>query len=354
LGLILALLVREEWRSKAKPLPRQKVPMKKPSLIVACILGALAIVVAIAVAIDMTQRNKPSTPAPQPVAQPPVQPRPFAQPPIAQIQNLQAPPPAAEAPAGDAQVAGLIRKLSDPNINLSIEAEKQLLLIGKPAVPALEQAALAHPDAQTRETCKRLAAQINSGVGVPPVAAAQDNGLGALQGMLGGQPQMGGADAAQMQALQQALGAMGGLGGALPNAGGRRHIQIGGGGLGQMLGALLAMQGGGIQLGGRGGHGFDVPNPQAAGVGDLSTNLLDSFGARLSEAADGVRVLDIKQGTPAANAGLKVGDLITQLNGRQVAKGEDVQRIYGELAAGDKIEIEVTRRGDPVTLTTKK
>lgn len=348
--------------------------MKKPALIVACILGALAIVVVIAVAIDMSQRNKPATPTAQPVAQQPVPPRPVAPPvahqPMAQIQNLQAP----VAPAGeDARVAGLIRKLSDPNINLSIEAEKQLLLIGKPAVPALEQAALSHPDAQTRETCKRLAAQINSGMGVPQVAAAGgDNGLGALQGMLGGQPNaqggdmnallgpmlggaQGGNNAAQLQAIQQALGGLGGLGGAMPNAGGRRQIQLGGaGGMGNLLGALLAMQGGAIQLGGRGGHGFNVPNPQDAGAADLSTNLLDSFGARLSEAADGVRVLDVKAGTPAANAGLKVGDLITQLNGRQVATGENVREIYGALAAGDKIEIEVSRRGEAVTLTTRK
>jgi S1-C subfamily serine protease len=172
--------------------------------------------------------------------------------------------------------------------------------------------------------------------------------------MLGGGAH-GGNNAAQMQAIQQALGGLGGLGGAMPNAGGRRQIQIGGaGGMGNLLGALLAMQGGAIQLGGRGGHGFDVPNPQAAGVGDLSTNLLDSFGARLSEAADGVRVLDVKAGTPASNAGLKVGDLITQLNGRQVATGENVREIYGTLAAGDKVEIEVSRGGEAVTLTTRK
>jgi membrane-associated protease RseP (regulator of RpoE activity) len=324
--------------------------MKKPALIVAVILGVLIVAITFAVSVDVIQRKSKPGSAPTPAAQTtPPAPRavappaaPPAQLPLAQLQNLQAP----VEPPLELRVAALIRGLANPDINASIQAEKELLLIGKPAVASLQNAADSHPNQQVRATCKRLIAQINSGSGLP-IPPSGDNGAGALQGMPENAGGAMGDNAAQAQALQQMLGA---LGGAQPNAAGRRHIQLNGNDLmrrERLLGGLRV-------VGAPRRPDFNVPSPQPAAVGELSTNLLDSFGARLSEAADGLRVLDVKPGTAAAVAGLKVGDLVTHLNGQQVAKAEELKEIYDNLAAGDKLDIEVSRRGDAVRLSARK
>lgn len=67
-------------------------------------------------------------------------------------------------------------------------------------------------------------------------------------------------------------------------------------------------------------------------------------------AASGVLVTDIKNGTPAAIAGLTLGDVIVAMNGQPVSHPLDVDFITWSMFAGDAVALEVDRRGSKHTL----
>ena len=62
------------------------------------------------------------------------------------------------------------------------------------------------------------------------------------------------------------------------------------------------------------------------------------------------RVATVSEGTPAAAAGFRPGDLIVAVNGRPVEDGAEVTRLV-MMSAGDPLIFNVQRAGGPVTLT---
>jgi membrane-associated protease RseP (regulator of RpoE activity) len=111
---------------------------------------------------------------------------------------------------------------------------------------------------------------------------------------------------------------------------------------------------GGMRMGVIAGGGPAIPVPAVPPQGDTSLDLLDGFGARLGETADGVRVTDLKANSPADRLGLLVGDIINKINGRQVAKLEDARALLAGEAANKVTEAEVTRKQQTLTLTAPK
>ncbi len=79
-------------------------------------------------------------------------------------------------------------------------------------------------------------------------------------------------------------------------------------------------------------------------------------GPRLGIAPDyqsegGLGVAGVIDGTPAAKAGLKVGDLITMLGGKEIANIDDYMAALKGHKLGDIIEIIVKRKGESIKLT---
>ena len=78
--------------------------------------------------------------------------------------------------------------------------------------------------------------------------------------------------------------------------------------------------------------------------------------ADLARASDlresGALVSSVGEGSPAAKAGVKPGDVITEYGGRQVARAEDLPRAVAESAVGGEVPLTVLRDGKPVTLRT--
>ena len=64
-----------------------------------------------------------------------------------------------------------------------------------------------------------------------------------------------------------------------------------------------------------------------------------SFG---SSGSSGVQIAGVQSGTPAANAGLSQGDVITSVAGQSVNSGTDIQRVLASHHPGDKISISWT------------
>ena len=79
----------------------------------------------------------------------------------------------------------------------------------------------------------------------------------------------------------------------------------------------------------------------------LTGDLARSFG--ISETA-GALVSSVVDGSPAAKAGVKPGDVITEYNGRKVARAEDLPRAVAESPVGRDVPVTVVRDGKPVTL----
>jgi len=71
---------------------------------------------------------------------------------------------------------------------------------------------------------------------------------------------------------------------------------------------------------------FDLPGLMSGrrlgiSVNELTNQLAEHFGVK-----DGVLVTSVTEGTPAARAGLKAGDVITSINGQRVESREDLMR----------------------------
>ena len=62
-------------------------------------------------------------------------------------------------------------------------------------------------------------------------------------------------------------------------------------------------------------------------------------------------VTQVEPNSPGAKAGLKVGDVITELNGKSVADSGSLQVEVGQQQPGTKLQLNVLREGKPVSLS---
>jgi len=69
------------------------------------------------------------------------------------------------------------------------------------------------------------------------------------------------------------------------------------------------------------------------------------------QGAEGALVTSVRDGSPAAAAGLKPGDVIVEYDGRKVARASDLPRAVAETPVGKHVTLRVVRNGAPATLT---
>ena len=85
----------------------------------------------------------------------------------------------------------------------------------------------------------------------------------------------------------------------------------------------------------------DVPAVNAAALG-----VAKSFG-------DAALVTEVTEGSPAADAGIKAGDLIVEFNGKPVPRSHDFPGVIAETAPGQKIVLKIVRDKKEQTLAVK-
>ena len=107
--------------------------------------------------------------------------------------------------------------------------------------------------------------------------------------------------------------------------------------------------------GGNVGIGYAVPSNT---VREIANELIADgevehayLGVTMTEAEGGVRIEDVREGGPADDAGLQAGDVVTQAGGEDVTSPDDLQRIVGDSAPGDELELDVTRNGEEEVVT---
>lgn len=69
------------------------------------------------------------------------------------------------------------------------------------------------------------------------------------------------------------------------------------------------------------------------------------------EKGDGFRIGTVTEGRAASKAGLKEGDIITLMKGKKINNIYDYMSSLGELNAGERIDIEIIRDGQKISLT---
>jgi serine protease Do len=90
-------------------------------------------------------------------------------------------------------------------------------------------------------------------------------------------------------------------------------------------------------------HGGVVPRGYlGVNVQPVTEDMAESMGMKT---AKGAIVAEAMSGTPAADAGLKAGDVITKLNGQVVDDASDLTRRIGSFKPSDKVELTYMRDG---------
>ena len=68
---------------------------------------------------------------------------------------------------------------------------------------------------------------------------------------------------------------------------------------------------------------------------------------------EGVVIEDVVPGSPAAEAQLKRGDVIRKFNGHEVRSFPELRSLVSQVELNKKVEVEVTRNGSPLKVTTE-
>lgn len=85
-------------------------------------------------------------------------------------------------------------------------------------------------------------------------------------------------------------------------------------------------------------------------VQDLTRDIAAAFGIR---GRGGVIIAGIRPGSPAGDAGLQAGDIVTRINGRPIRNADDMRNRIGLLSPGDTVEMRGLRKGDPFALEVR-
>jgi S1-C subfamily serine protease len=92
-------------------------------------------------------------------------------------------------------------------------------------------------------------------------------------------------------------------------------------------------------------------------VAELSTELRGpEFQRRIGgadEGGAGVQVNSVSPGGPAAEAGVKAGDVIVAIEGKKVATGRELVKVMEDVEPGQKVALDLRRDGKPVKVTVE-
>jgi len=83
---------------------------------------------------------------------------------------------------------------------------------------------------------------------------------------------------------------------------------------------------------------------------DISAQLAESFGL---EDTQGVIIAGVLREGPADRAGMRPGDIITEISGKPIRDSKQVLQIISQMEPGTDVNIEILRNGERNTLTAK-
>jgi putative serine protease PepD len=109
--------------------------------------------------------------------------------------------------------------------------------------------------------------------------------------------------------------------------------------------------------GGNEGVGFAIPSNTVKSIASqlISTGKAQHayLGVLLNEASSSAQVQSVRAGTPAAKAGLKSGDVVTEVDGTSISSGDDLTRAIDAHKPGDTVTVKYRRGGSEHTVDLK-
>jgi putative serine protease PepD len=109
--------------------------------------------------------------------------------------------------------------------------------------------------------------------------------------------------------------------------------------------------------GGNEGVGFSIPSNTVRSVASqlISTGKAEHayLGVSLDTTSSNARVAGVRQATPAAKAGLKTGDVITEFDGKTISTSDELALAIGQHKPGDSVSLTYQRNGQSHTVTLK-
>jgi len=134
---------------------------------------------------------------------------------------------------------------------------------------------------------------------------------------------------------------------------------------GRLIGINTAIIG---NSGGSQGIGFAVPinmvrndmdqiiahgKVEQAYLGILPQDVTPALAKSFNSEAKGALVGDVTPNSPAANSGLKAGDIILDVDGQTIADANQLRLKIGMMRPGTQVSLSVVRDGEPLTLVAK-
>ncbi len=80
---------------------------------------------------------------------------------------------------------------------------------------------------------------------------------------------------------------------------------------------------------------------------EMSKDLSEYFGVKENE---GALILSVEKESPAQKAGLKAGDVIVKIDGKDISSPNDVIKIISKMEKGEKVDIDVIRHNKKMTV----
>jgi predicted metalloprotease with PDZ domain len=81
------------------------------------------------------------------------------------------------------------------------------------------------------------------------------------------------------------------------------------------------------------------------------SNALNQFGFQLGGNDGSLTISDLVSSGLAAEAGFRQGDVVTSINGQNIASAIDLESVFSEVRPGDPLTMTVDRDGNPQRLT---
>ena len=123
---------------------------------------------------------------------------------------------------------------------------------------------------------------------------------------------------------------------------------------GRVIGVNTQIQ---SSTGGNVGIGYAVPSNT---VREIAQELIEDgeaehayLGVTMTQTEDGVRIEDVRDGGPAEDAGVEVGDIVVSAGGETVDSPDDLSRIVSEHEPGDELDLQLRRDGDEETVNVE-
>lgn len=94
-----------------------------------------------------------------------------------------------------------------------------------------------------------------------------------------------------------------------------------------------------------------VPEEEKAFLGISGQDVPESYQSRFGWPA-GVYISSVTEDSPASLAGIRAGDIITKVNGKEITTSDELSEIISESKVGDTIELEIARSSGNSKFTT--